>query len=453
MNKVPPFSCGSGSCPFCDEGLPVRERARDLISRLTLHEKLTQLINKAPAISRLGVPYYQRWLWGVAVAEPWGRQERYQLPSGHTHRLLIRRPSLVSDCKGIRVGGGGLETPCSLKDDHLLVSACCKHFTAYDLESWKGYERFTFNANVIVTKQDMADTYRPPFKGCIKEGKASGLMCAYNLVNGVPNCVDYDLLTKTARGEWGFDGYITSDCDAVLLHFDKQHYAKSDEEAVADALKAGLDVSCGTYLRNHIKSAILKGIVSESDIDIDIDIDNVVLVKGLNQKHETEYKDREDLVLPGEQESLIMSVAKVAKKPVVLVLLCGGPVDVSFAKNEPKIGSILWAGYPGQAGGRAIAEIIFGDYNPGGRLTMTWYPQEFVKIPMIDMRMRADTYRLYRGKKTVKTDVKEKVLVKFSVNPCEHFSSANEDGEMVIESGDASLVVGDEEEHPIRINM
>lgn len=288
--------------------------------------------------------------------------------------------------------------------------------------------------------------------------------------------------------------YIVSDCDAVALLNEKQHYAKSDEEAVADVLKAGMDVNCGTFLGNHTKSALSKGKVSESDIDRALynlfsvrmrlglfnglpsrliyghlgrrdicspehqevaleaarhgivllknsgnllplskaktkslavigpnanvsktllgnyagppcititplqglmsyvedikfdqgcdtinctspaveasvelakEADYVVLVMGINQNHEREDLDREDLVLPGKQQSLIMSVAEAAKKPVVLVLLCGGPVDVSFAKNEPKIGSILWAGYPGQGGGKAVAEIIFGDHNPG----------------------------------------------------------------------------------------
>lgn len=93
--------------------------------------------------------------------------------------------------------------------------------------------------------------------------------------------------------------------------------------------------------------------------------DYVVLVMGINQEQEREELDREDLVLPGEQERLIKRVAEAAKNPVVLVLLCGGPVDVSFAKNDPKIGSIIWGGYPGEAGGEALAEIIFGDHNPG----------------------------------------------------------------------------------------
>lgn len=98
-------------------------------------------------------------------------------------------------------------------------------------------------------------------------------------------------------------------------------------------------------------------------------VDYVVLFMGLDQSQEREDFDRVDLVLPGKQQSLISSVAKAAKKPVILVVLCGGPVDISFAKYDPKIGGILWAGYPGEAGGTAVAEIIFGDHNPGKKFT------------------------------------------------------------------------------------
>ncbi|KAL7116664.1 hypothetical protein ACP275_03G018300 [Erythranthe tilingii] len=456
----------------------------------------------------------------------WGRGQ--ETPGEDPFLTSKYAVSFVRGIQGDSFEGG------DLKDGHLLASACCKHLTAYDLESWNGNNRFTFNAHV--TKQDMADTYQPPFKSCVEKGRSSGIMCAYNLVNGVPNCADYDLLTKTARGKWGFKGYITSDCDAVSLIYEKQHYAKSHEEVVADVLKAGMDVNCGDYLANHTKSAVEKGKVSESDIDralhnlfsvrmrlglfngnpsqlpygdlsrndictpehqdlalevardgivllkntanllplsksetkslavigpnanvsktllgnyagrpcktitplqglmnyverikfhkgcetinctsiasseavrIAESADYVVLVMGLNQDREREELDREDLVLPGKQQKLIMRVAKAAKKPVILVLLCGGPVDISFAKNNPKIGGILWAGYPGEAGGKAIAEIIFGDHNPGGRLPITWYPKDFIEVPMTDMRMRPDpwsgypgrTYRFYQGEK------------------------------------------------------
>lgn len=94
-------------------------------------------------------------------------------------------------------------------------------------------------------------------------------------------------------------------------------------------------------------------------------VDYVVLVMGLDQTQEKEELDRISLELPGKQQQLITSVARAAKKPVVLVLLSGGPVDITLAKYDHKIGGILWAGYPGGAGGLAVAEIIFGDHNPG----------------------------------------------------------------------------------------
>lgn len=94
-------------------------------------------------------------------------------------------------------------------------------------------------------------------------------------------------------------------------------------------------------------------------------VDHVVMIMGLDQTQEREGLDRVDLVLPGKQQDLVVSVAKAAKNPIILVLLSGGPIDISFAKRDRNIGSILWAGYPGEAGGIALAEIIFGDHNPG----------------------------------------------------------------------------------------
>ena len=352
---------------------------------------------------------------------------------------------------------------------------------------------------------------------------------------GVPTCADYNLLSKTARGDWRFNGYITSDCDAVAIIHDVQGYAKEPEDAVADVLKAGMDVNCGNYVQQHAASAIQQRKITEQDINralqnlfavrmrlglfngspkynrygnigadqvckqehqnlaLEAAQDGIVLLKndantlplakskvssiavighnandatrllgnyfgppcisvtplqvlqgyvkdtkfvagcnaavcnvsnigeavqvassanyvvlfmGLDQDQEREDVDRLELGLPGMQESLINSVANAAKKPVILVLLCGGPVDVTFAKSNPKIGAILWAGYPGEAGGIAIAQVLFGEHNPGGRLPVTWYPKEFTAVPMTDMRMRADpstgypgrTYRFYKGK-------------------------------------------------------
>ncbi|KAJ8771620.1 hypothetical protein K2173_026797 [Erythroxylum novogranatense] len=594
----PPFSCdpsdpSTSSYLFCKPTLPISQRARDLVSRLTLDEKISQLGNSAPPIPRLGIPGYEWWseaLHGVAnvgrgihfyglikgatsfpqviltaasfdayewyrIGQVIGVEARAMYNAGQASGMTFWAPNInifrdprwgrgqetpgedpfmtgkyaVSYVRGVQgdsFEGGKLH-------GHLQASACCKHFTAYDLDNWKGINRYVFDARV--TAQDLADTYQLPFRSCVEQGRASGIMCAYNRVNGVPSCADFNLLTRTARGQWSFHGYVTSDCDAVSIIYDKQGYAKSPEDAVSDVLKAGMDVNCGSYLQKHSKAAVEQKKLPESEIDralhnlfslrmrlglfngnpatlpfgdigpdricskehqilalevarngivllknsarllplmklktkslavigpnansaqtllgnyagipcksvtplqalqsyikdtrflagcetvqcssasvdsaVDIakELDYVVLIMGLDQTQEREELDRVDLMLPGRQQELITSVAKAAKNPVILVLLCGGPVDVSFAKYNKNIGSIIWAGYPGEAGGIALAEIIFGDHNPGGRLPMSWYPQEYVKVPMTDMGMRPHTssgypgrtYRFYKGK-------------------------------------------------------
>lgn len=91
----------------------------------------------------------------------------------------------------------------------------------------------------------------------------------------------------------------------------------------------------------------------------------VVLIMGLDQNIEREALDRMNVTLPGQQELLITEVAKVSKGPVILVIMSGGSLDIQFAKDNPKVSSILWVGYPGEAGGAAIADVIFGLCNPG----------------------------------------------------------------------------------------
>lgn len=99
--------------------------------------------------------------------------------------------------------------------------------------------------------------------------------------------------------------------------------------------------------------------------------DATVLVMGLDQSIEAESRDRVGLLLPGHQQELVSRVARASKGPTVLVLMSGGPIDVSFAKNDPRISAILWAGYPGQAGGAAIADVLFGTTNPGNLYNCT----------------------------------------------------------------------------------
>ncbi|KAF3674906.1 hypothetical protein FXO38_04995 [Capsicum annuum] len=116
-------------------------------------------------------------------------------------------------------------------------------------------------------KQDLADSYEPPFKSCVEQGKASSVMCAYNLVNGIPNCANFDLSTTIARGQWGLPR-LHRDCDAVATMCFNEGYAKESEDAVAATLKAGMDVNCGSHFKKYGKSALEKQkVVQESDID------------------------------------------------------------------------------------------------------------------------------------------------------------------------------------------
>ncbi|KAG0498838.1 hypothetical protein HPP92_003529 [Vanilla planifolia] len=134
--------------------------------------------------------------------------------------------------------------------------------------------------------------------------------------------------------------------------------------------------------------------------------DATIIFAGIDLGVEVEGKDRTDLLLPGLQTQLINQVAEAAKHPVVLVIMSAGGIDISFAKENPKIGAILWAGYPGEQGGQAIADIIFGRYNPGGRLPLTWYNGDYVdKLPMSSMKLRpvdelgfpGRTYKFFNG--------------------------------------------------------
>lgn len=101
--------------------------------------------------------------------------------------------------------------------------------------------------------------------------------------------------------------------------------------------------------------------------------DSTGLVMGLDQSIEAEGRDRLGLLLPGLQQEL---VSRVARGPVILVFMCDGPADATFAENHPRIAAILRASYSGQARGAAIADIIFGTTNPGAKLPVTWYPQD-----------------------------------------------------------------------------
>ena len=121
--------------------------------------------------------------------------------------------------------------------DHIQASACCKHFVANSMEGTTekdGEEEDRMHVDSNVTLQDLIDSYMVPFQACVEQGKVSGLMCSYNSVNGVPSCANDWLLKDVARGEWGFDGYVTSDCDADALVSGPHHYHNDTPEAARE---------------------------------------------------------------------------------------------------------------------------------------------------------------------------------------------------------------------------
>ncbi|KAL7172039.1 hypothetical protein ACSBR2_031686 [Camellia fascicularis] len=304
---------------FCRTSLPVPERVSDVIGRLTLQEKVKLLVNSAAAVPRLGIKGYEWWseaLHGVSDVGP-GTKFGGDFPGSTSFPQVISTAAsfnaslweqigrVVSDEARAMYNGGmagltywspnvnifrdprwgrGQETPGedpvlagkyaasyvkglqgNDDGDRLKVAACCKHYTAYDLDNWSGIDRFHFNARV--SKQDMEDTFDVPFRECVLEGKVASVMCSYNQVNGIPTCADPKLLRHTIRGNWRLNGYIVSDCDSVGVFYNNQHYTSTPEEAAADAIKAGLDLDCGPFLGTHTEDAIKRGILSESDVN------------------------------------------------------------------------------------------------------------------------------------------------------------------------------------------
>eukprot|EP00435_Cladocopium_sp_Y103_P040526 s2108_g11.t1 len=123
------------------------------------------------------------------------------------------------------------------------------------------------NFDSAVSMQDLVDSYMRPFQACVEKGRVSSLMCSYNAVNEVPSCANDWLLQTVARDNWGFDGYITSDCDADADVYKSHHYTSTPEEAVKAVLNAGTDIDCTSFVPTYAQSALDKGLISVQDID------------------------------------------------------------------------------------------------------------------------------------------------------------------------------------------
>jgi beta-glucosidase len=319
---VPSIAQTTGGAVYLDPSQPIDVRVNDLVGRMTLEEKASQLVNQARAIPRLQVPAYNWWseaLHGVARAgtatvfpEPVGLAATFDAPLIHDMAIVIGTEARAKHNQAVRAGrrdimegldfwspninifrdprwGRGQETygedpfltgrmgvafVTGLQGDdpkYFRVISTPKHFAVHS-----GPETTRHTVDVQVSRHDMEDTYLPAFRAAVMEGKAESVMCAYNRVNGEPACANTFLLQDQLRGAWKFNGYVVSDCDAIVDIYEGHHFTKTPAEAAAVALKKGMDNECADFFTetrdnsDYMKymDAVKQGLLSEKDLDI-----------------------------------------------------------------------------------------------------------------------------------------------------------------------------------------
>lgn len=559
---------------YLNTSLPIEQRVKDLVSRMTLAEKITQMLHQSAAIDRLDIPEYNWWnecLHGVAragVATVFPQaiglaatfndelvnkmacatsdeaRAKYNEFSKHNDRGIYKGLTYWSPNINIfrdpRWGRGhetygedpvltakmGVAFIKGLQGDHpryRKLDATAKH---YAVHSGPENERHGFDA--VVSRKDLRETYLYAFRECVKEANVAAIMGAYNRTNGEPCCASKTLLQDILRDEWGFDGYVVSDCGAICDIHNHHKVTETPAESAALAVNNGCDLNCGSTYQ-YLLTAVASGLISEDEIDKAVtrlytarfhlgmfdpedmvpystipyevvgceehrkltlqtaresmvllknkdntlpldkglktiavvgpnayekDVllgnyngtpskcitpldgirsmvspetkviyakgceltsdsthgiteaviaaeksDAVIMVLGLSPTIEGEEGDaynseaggdKPHLDLPGAQQKLLEAVC-AAGKPVVLVLISGSALAVKWADEH--VPAIIQAWYPGEEGGNAIADVIFGNYNPAGRLPVTFVKSMQELPPFGDYNMKNRTYR------------------------------------------------------------
>ncbi|MDG1794736.1 MAG: glycoside hydrolase family 3 C-terminal domain-containing protein [Flavobacteriaceae bacterium] len=577
---------------YSNLSLDFETRATDLVAQMTLEEKISQLGAAAPAIPRLNIQAYHWWnecLHGVARAgiatvfpqaigmaasfdidimrevantisdearakhHEAQRNKNYEIYTGLTfwspnvnifrdprwgrgHETYGEDPYLTGQMGIQFVRGLQGNDPKYLK----LVSTA-KHFAVHN-----GPEPTRHSFNVLPSKRDLWETYLPAFKDLIVDAKAYSVMGAYNRVDGESASASWMLLNDILRKQWGFEGYVVSDCGAINDIFDAHKIVKTQEQAAALGIRRGCDLNCGSVYQSALKTAVSQGLIGIKEIDLSVyrlmlarmklgmfdpiervpyaqipfelnnrkahddlalkmaqksmtllknegilplnknlikkiavigpNADNInalrgnyygtpsnpvtvingikaksgpevelvhhkgvslvtnqnkdslvlskkilkdvkaadiaIFVGGLDATWEGEESnemrskngvegffggDRTKIELPEVQLNAVKAMIKTGT-PVVFVLLAGSAI--SFNGLEQELKGILAAWYPGQRGGEAIADVLVGNYNPAGRLPVTFYSSTSELPNFEDYNMRAGngfTYRYYNG--------------------------------------------------------
>ena len=299
--------------PWLDTSRTFEQRARDLVARMTLTEKVAQMQDAAPAIPRLGVPAYNWWnegLHGVArsglatvfpqaigIAATWddalvrrmatvisdeARAKHHEYlrhdQHGRYQGLTIWSPN-INLFRDPRWGRGqetygedpwltgrlAVQFIRGLQGDDprfLKTVATVKHFAVH---SGPEPSRHTFDA--VVSARDLRETYLPHFAAGIREGGAYSLMCAYNRLDGKPACASDLLLDDVLRREWRFPGFVVSDCGAIDDIWMRHKVAPDAATAAAQSVQAGTDLECGNNSYPHLVEAVQRGLIAEATID------------------------------------------------------------------------------------------------------------------------------------------------------------------------------------------
>ena len=301
----------AGTQAYRDTSQPLAARVDSLIAQMTLEEKVAQLQNAAPAIPRLGVPAYNYWSEGLhgianegiatvfpqaignaatwdpalvhAIGDVVSTEARAKFNDkgtgdhGWFNGLTIWSPN-INIFRDPRWGRGqetygedpflsgrmGVAFIQGMQGDdpqYLKAVACAKHFAVHS-----GPEPLRHRFDARPPERDLYETYLPQFEAAVREGHVGQVMSAYSAINGVPAPADTWLLTDLLRGQWGFDGYVVSDCDAVADILNGHHYASTMAEASADAVKAGTDLDCGGAY-GALTQAVHDGLISEDQIN------------------------------------------------------------------------------------------------------------------------------------------------------------------------------------------
>ena len=312
--------------PFYDPKLPVQKRVEDIVSRLTIEEKVVLMQMASPSIPRLGIAPYHWWteaLHGmthdlstvfpqaIGLAATWDTDLHFKVATaisteGRAKNFEYRANNIFDSMTGLdfwspnvnifrdpRWGRGqetygedpylsgrfGIAFVKGIQGDdpvYFKAIATPKHYAVHS-----GPEAMRHQFNAVVTDQDLYTTYLPQFEAAFREGHAHSVMSAYNALNGVPDSCNKRLLTDILRTQWGFDGYVVGDDGSVADIYTNHRYAPSGVETSALAVKAGNDLDSGTTYaggagggRNianaNLIQAVRRGLITEKEIDVSL---------------------------------------------------------------------------------------------------------------------------------------------------------------------------------------